>query len=100
MIDLKYPGIEIQADEETAIGKYCNLSIIAFSHSEIIVDFGVRLAGFDKAKLQSRIVLTPDHAKRLLLNLQENISRYEKLNGVIEVQTKPIVDPFGHKGNA
>lgn len=66
------PGIEIQLDEQVAQGNYCNLAIIAHSTSEFIVDFATMLPGLPKARVKSRIVLTPEHAKRLLLSLQEN----------------------------
>ena len=93
------PGIEIQLDEQVAQGNYCNLAIIAHSTSEFIVDFATMLPGLPKARVKSRIVLTPEHAKRLLLSLQENINRYESNVGKINIPTK-VVDPFGHKGNA
>ena len=95
----KAAGFEIQLDEQIAQGNYCNLAIIAHSTSEFIVDFATMLPGLPKARVKSRIVLTPEHAKRLLLSLQENINRYESNVGKINIPTK-VVDPFGHKGNA
>lgn len=102
MKDAKNPnGIEIQLDEQVAQGNYCNIAIIAHSTSEFIVDFATMLPGLPKARVKSRIVLTPEHAKRLLLSLQENISRYEANMGRINIPTKPVIDPFGgHKGQA
>jgi hypothetical protein len=94
------PGIEIQLDEQVAQGNYCNLAIIAHSTSEFVLDFATMLPGLPKARVKSRVVLTPEHAKRLLLSLQENITRYENNVGKINIPTKHIVDPFGHKGNA
>ena len=94
------PGIEIQLDEQVAQGNYCNLAIIAHSTSEFVLDFATMLPGLPKARVKSRVVLTPEHAKRLLLSLQENITRYENNVGKINIPTKQIVDPFGHKGNA
>ena len=94
-------GIEIQLDEQIAQGNYCNLAIIAHSTSEFILDFATMLPGLPKARVKSRVVLTPEHAKRLLLSLQENITRYESSVGHINIPTKQhIIDPFGHKGNA
>lgn len=93
-------GIEIQLDEQVAQGNYCNLAIIAHSTSEFILDFATMLPGLPKARVKSRVVLTPEHAKRLLLSLQENITRYENNVGKINIPTKPMIDPFGHKGNA
>lgn len=100
MSDVKKPGIEIQLDEQIAQGNYCNLAIIAHSTSEFIIDFATMLPGLPKARVKSRVVLTPEHAKRLMLSLQENITRYETNVGKINIPTKHIVDPFGHKGNA
>lgn len=97
----KATGIEIQLDEQIAQGNYCNLAIIAHSTSEFILDFATMLPGLPKARVKSRVVLTPEHAKRLLLSLQENITRYENNIGKINIPTKqPMIDPFGSKGNA
>jgi hypothetical protein len=93
--------IEIHLDEQIAQGNYCNLAIIAHSPSEFILDFATILPGLPKAKVRSRVVLTPEHAKRLLLQLQENVSRYESSFGKINITAKtPMVDPFSGKGNA
>ena len=97
----KAAGIEIQLDEQIAQGNYCNLAIIAHSTSEFIIDFATMLPGLPKARVKSRVVLTPEHAKRLLMSLQENITRYESNIGKINIPTKqPMLDPFGGKGNA
>lgn len=66
-------------------GNYINLAIIAHSVSEFIIDFATVLPGVPKAKVKSRVILTPEHAKRLLLSLQENITRYESNVGKIEI---------------
>jgi hypothetical protein len=59
------------------------------------------LPGLPKARVKSRVVLTPEHAKRLMLSLQENITRYETNVGKINIPTKqPMMDPFSGKGNA
>ncbi|MBQ3044228.1 MAG: DUF3467 domain-containing protein [Alistipes sp.] len=101
MSEIKKPGIEIQLDEQVAQGNYCNLAIIAHSNSEFIVDFATMLPGLQKARVKSRVILTPEHAKRLLLSLQENIARYENNVGKINIPTKqPMLDPFGSKGQA
>ena len=101
MTENKKPGIEIQLDEQVAQGNYCNLAIIAHSTSEFVLDFATMLPGLPKARVTSRVVMTPEHAKRLLLSLQENIARYENNVGKINLATKqPILDPCGHKGNA
>ena len=97
----KQQTLEIQLDEQVAQGSYCNRAIITHSASEFILDFGAMLPGISKLRVKNRIVLTPEHAKRLLLSLQENITRYESNIGKINIPTKqPMIDPFGHKGNA
>ena len=80
-------GIEIQLDEQVAQGNYCNLAIIAHSTSEFVLDFATMLPGLPKARVKSRVVLTPEHAKRLLRTLQENIVHYESAIGKIEIPT-------------
>ncbi|MBE6200163.1 MAG: DUF3467 domain-containing protein [Rikenellaceae bacterium] len=85
MVDLKPNGIELELTEDIAQGNYANLAIISHSTSEFIVDFATILPGLKKAKVKSRIILTPEHAKRLLYSLQENITRYESNIGKIEI---------------
>ena len=65
MNEVKKPGIEIQLDEQVAQGNYCNLAIIAHSNSEFILDFATMLPGLPKARVKSRVILTPEHAYRL-----------------------------------
>lgn len=77
--------LEFELSPEVAQGQYVNLAIIAHSTSEFILDFASMLPGMQKAKVKSRLVLTPEHAKRLLLSLQENINRYERNFGQIKV---------------
>ncbi len=92
-------GMNIELDEQTAQGKYANLAIISHSTTEFIVDFAAVLPGMPKAKVNSRIILTPEHAKRLLYSLQENIVRYEGNHGTIEIHqretTPPTLAPMG-----
>lgn len=76
--------INIELDEEVSQGTYSNLAVITHSTSEFIVDFIRMMPGVPKAKVKSRIILTPEHAKRLALALQENISKYEALHGKIK----------------
>lgn len=78
-------GIEIELTEEVAQGNYSNLAVITHSTSEFILDFATMLPGLQKAKVKSRIILTPEHAKRLLMSLQDNITRYESAIGKIEI---------------
>lgn len=76
--------INIELTEEVAQGIYSNLAIISHSPSEFVVDFVRVMPGVPKAKVQSRIVLTPEHAKRLVQALQDNIMKYESLHGKIK----------------
>lgn len=82
---MKKAGLDIELPEEVAQGNYSNLAIIAHSTSEFIIDFATMLPGLQKAKVKSRVILTPEHAKRLLMSLQDNITRYESAIGKIEI---------------
>ncbi|MDR1170172.1 MAG: DUF3467 domain-containing protein [Prevotellaceae bacterium] len=81
-------GINIELTEEVAQGIYSNLAIIAHSSSEFVLDFARIMPGIPKAKVKSRIILTPEHAKRLLLALQDNVSKYESIHGTIKIDEK------------
>lgn len=86
------PGqINIEIDEKTAEGVYSNLAIINHSASEFVVDFVSIMPGTPKAKVKSRIVLTPQHAKRLLKALGENIHRFESAHGQISDTEQPSI---------
>ena len=82
----KAPGnqINIELSEEIAEGVYANLAMIAHSNSEFVVDFIRLMPGVPKAKVKSRIVITPEHAKRLLHALEDNIDKYESTFGPIK----------------
>ena len=90
-------GIDLQLDEAVAQGHYSNLAIISHSTSEFIIDFAAVLPGVQKARVKSRIILTPEHAKRLLRSLQENIVRYESSVGKIEIPTPAGTPDAGPK---
>ena len=93
--------INIELDEKVAEGIYSNLAIINHSASEFVVDFVTLMPGVPKAKVKSRIVLTPQHAKRFLKALGENIHRYEQANGEIkDVEQPQIPLNFGSAGQA
>ena len=77
--------LQIELKEEVAQGIYANLAIIAHSSSEFIVDFVRVLPGIPKASVKSRIVLAPEHAKRLLRALEDNINKYERVFGPIRI---------------
>ena len=77
--------LQIELKEEVAQGTYANPAIITHSSSEFIVDFVRVMPGLPKAGVQSRIVLTPEHAKRLMYALQENVAKYERNFGPIRM---------------
>jgi hypothetical protein len=79
--------LNIELTEDIAQGIYSNLAVISHSSSEFILDFIRLMPGVPKAKVQSRIILTPEHAKRLLSALQENVAKYEKQFGMIKNPT-------------
>jgi hypothetical protein len=79
-------GIDLELDVATAQGHYANLAIISHSPSEFVLDFAAIMPGVPKAKIKTRVVLGPEHAKRLLMSLQENITRYESTVGRIDIR--------------
>ncbi len=88
--------LNIELSEEMAEGIYSNLAIITHSNSEFVVDFIRIMPGVPKAKVKSRIILTPEHAKRLLIALSDNVNKYEEQNGHISInETPPIPMNFG-----
>lgn len=76
--------INIEISEEVAEGSYANLAIITHSHAEFVIDFVNVMPGTPKSKVKSRIIFTPQHAKRFMKALIENINRYEVANGPIK----------------
>lgn len=76
--------LNIEISEETAEGQYANLAIITHSHAEFVIDFVNVMPGTPKSKVKSRIILTPQHAKRFMKALIENVSRFESVNGSIQ----------------
>ena len=76
--------LNIELSEEIADGAYSNLAIISHSNSEFVIDFIKMMPGMPKAKVKSRILMTPEHAKRLLNALQDNIHKFEASNGRIK----------------
>lgn len=95
MAEMKQFGLDVEIDPETAEGHYSNLAIISHSTSEFILDFATILPGVEKAHVKSRIILTPEHAKRLLRSLQENIVRYESSMGKIEIPSPQQAPDMG-----
>ena len=94
--------IEIELSEDIAQGIYSNLAIISHSSSEFVLDFIRVVPGVPKAKVKSRIILTPDHAKRLIVALQENIDKFENMNGPVSINNENMgfLPPLGGVGQA
>ncbi|PCI34967.1 MAG: hypothetical protein COB53_11405 [Elusimicrobia bacterium] len=83
--------LQIEIDDETAKGRYSNLAMISHSETEFLLDFTMLQPQNQKTKVHTRIISSPIHLKRLLLALQDNISKYEERFGEIQVgkQTPP-----------
>lgn len=81
--------LNINLSPEVAEGTYANLAVIAHSSSEFIVDFIRMMPGVKEANVKSRIILTPEHAKKLLFALQDNLAKYEKQFGTIKINGTP-----------
>ncbi len=97
----KQKQINIELDEKMAEGVYSNLAIINHSASEFVIDFISMMPGAPKAKVKSRIVLTPQHAKKFLKALTDNVSRFENAHGAIkDYEQPPIPLNFGPTGEA
>ena len=84
MDNKKKDGLNIELSDEVAQGSYSNLAIINHSPSEFVLDFIQMMPGVPKAKVKSRIILTPQHAKRLMKALNDNVSKYEDQHGEIQ----------------
>jgi uncharacterized protein (DUF1778 family) len=97
----KKKQINIELDEKVAEGIYSNLAIINHSVSEFVVDFVSIMPGTPKSKVKSRIILTPQHAKRLMKALNDNVKRFENAHGEIkDYEQPPIPLNFGPTGEA
>ncbi len=81
--------LNINLTPEMAEGTYANLAIIAHSNSEFVMDFVRMMPGQKNANVQSRVIMTPDNAKKLLFALQENIAKFEKQNCTIKINGTP-----------
>ena len=93
--------LQIELKEDVAQGTYANLAVITHSSSEFIVDFVRVMPGMPKASVKSRIVLAPEHAKRLLRALEENIGKYERVFGSIRISDESLISPLASvKGEA
>ncbi|HUT54513.1 MAG TPA: DUF3467 domain-containing protein [bacterium] len=83
--ELKQVNIEIQVDEQTAMGQYVNMAVAQHSPAEFVLDFVFLPPGQLKARVRSRVIMAPEHAKRLLKVLTDNIANYEKRFGEIKL---------------
>lgn len=93
----KPKNIEIELKEDEATGTYSNLVMITHSPSEFVFDFISMMPAVKKAKVVKRLVLTPDHAKRLANALNENLRKYENEHGAIVTKEKFDM-PFNYRG--
>lgn len=91
--------INIELSEAIAEGEYANLAMIAHSSSEFVIDFIRLMPGIPKAKVKARIVITPEHAKRLLAALADNIQRFENSFGAIKQTPDEPSFPMNFGGN-
>ncbi|MDR1719917.1 MAG: DUF3467 domain-containing protein [Dysgonamonadaceae bacterium] len=92
-------GIQIELTEEVGQGTYSNLAVIAHSSSEFVIDFVRIMPGIPKAKVKSRVILSPENTKRLMLALMDNVKKYEAQFSEIKLQDQgfaaPIIGPIG-----
>ena len=103
MNDNEKNQMQLELPQDVAQGQYANFAIITPSSSDFVVDFARVLPGVPKAQVKSRVILAPEHAKRLLAALQENIMRYEREFGTIKIpsQEPRTISPFPtNKGEA
>ncbi|MGQ8336502.1 DUF3467 domain-containing protein [Sunxiuqinia sp. A32] len=101
MEDNKKNQLNIELSEEVAQGIYSNLAIITHSSSEFVLDFVRIMPGIPKANVKSRVILTPEHAKRLLLALEDNVKKFEKMHGPIKLSSgghEPMMPPMSFGG--
>ncbi len=89
--EMKEGQINVELSEEIAEGVYSNLAIINHSASEFVLDFIKIMPGVPKARVKSRIVLTPQHAKRFLRAMQDNVARFEAQHGEIKDVEQPNI---------
>ncbi len=94
MAEEKQNQISIELPEDVAEGTYANLAVISHSHAEFIVDFIRMVPNVPKAKVKSRIILTPQHAKRLMRALVDNVKKFEAQNGPISEGEPPHFPPM------
>jgi len=89
--------LDIELSSEIAEGTYSNLAVISHSASEFVLDFIRVMPNMPKARVMNRVIMVPEHAKRLLLALQDNIQKYEQINGKINLGDQDI-SPMPNRG--
>ena len=100
-VEEKEGQLSIELDDKVAKGVYSNLAIINHSSTEFVVDFVSVMPGMPKGKVRSRIILTPEHAKRLLFALDDNIQKFEQANGTMtNSDDRHAIPLFGVTGQA
>ena len=94
--------LKLELKPEVAKGSYSNFALITHSHSEFVIDFATMLPGLPKPEISNRIIMTPEHAKRPFLALQDNIAKYENQHGQISFggEPKPSFPMGGFGGGA
>ena len=96
MSEEKENQVQIGLNAETADGIYSNLAVINHSPSEFVLDFIQMMPGLPKARVKARVILTPQHAKRLILALEDNVSRFETAHGKIsDIENPKVPIQFG-----
>lgn len=104
MEDQENRNIDIELGQDVAQGTYANLAVITHSSSEFVLDFVRMMPGLPKPEVKSRVIVTPEHAKRLLATLQENIAKYEQSYGTIKENKQEMLHKmplsFGPLGEA
>ncbi|MFN8406218.1 MAG: DUF3467 domain-containing protein [Sphingobacteriaceae bacterium] len=92
------PQLNIELTEDVAEGTFVNLAIITHSNAEFVVDFIRVMPGLPKAKVKSRIIMTPEHAKQFLRALGDNVEKFESINGRIKTRNEPPGFPMNFGG--
>lgn len=90
--------LNIELSEEVAEGTYSNLAVITHSNTEFVLDFIRVMPGVPKARVKSRIILTPEHAKRFMRALEDNLEKFEAINGRIKINEEPPGFPMNFGG--
>ena len=84
----KVQQINIELDEKISSGEYANFVVVTHSPAEFVMDFTRILPGVPKAKVHSRIIMAPQHAKAFLGALNENIKKFESKHGEIKLPNR------------